>query len=125
MILDQQVSSKKEAYEMLGAYLPSVKLSPDTSGEFMYQINRPVPSKTVAGWQINRLSKWMALLAHMVEMGHGGQMTTKELSVVRLELDINTNLVAAVPLPKGKDTDLLSELALDAFRIASEGDVAS
>jgi hypothetical protein len=123
MVLDQQVADRKTAYGLLQAYLPAVKLSADTTSEFMYQINRPSESKVISGLKLNRLNKWMSLLAQLVEVGHGGQMTRKDLTVVRLELDINSLLVAAVPLPKEKEANLLEEMALEAFGVASKGDV--
>lgn len=123
LVLDQQVEEKKAAYGLLQTYLPSIKLSADKMSEFLFQVNRPVESKILPGWQVNRISKWMALLAQFVEVSHGGQVARKELSVVRLELDINSNLTAAVPLPKDKEPALLNEMADYAFAIASKGDV--
>lgn len=50
-------ATQQEAYQVLGAYLPAVKLDPNPN-DFLFQINRRKYSAVVPGLPINRLSAW-------------------------------------------------------------------
>lgn len=121
-ILDMPVPGKIEAYKLLQMYLPAVKLFPENSSDFTYQINRPILSEVVQGYRINRLNKWAAIRATIMGLREGGQMVRNELFAARLEIDANTELEAAIPIPKEKNLPLLVELISAAHDIASKGD---
>jgi hypothetical protein len=123
IILDQPVANRAAAYDLLQAYLPAVKLSSGNSRDFLYQINRPVQSTVLARCSLNRLNKWMALqIQFLVGNVAAKDLARKELTVVRLELDVNSDLEAAVPISRDLVLPALNEMATRAFQIASEGD---
>ena len=125
-ILDQPVPDKQSAYRLLQEYLQTVRIFPESSSDFMYQINRPVESKVLPGYRINRLSKWAALRAIMMA-GQGGKPAAvrHEYSAVRLETDVNTFSDANAALPKEKSQDSLLELISITQAIAEKGDQSS
>jgi hypothetical protein len=86
-IMDQRVSSKNEAYGILGGKLPGVQLDA-RSTDFLYQINRPISCRSLPEQEINQLIKWAALRFQVVTQG---LETSRESFSVRLELDINTS----------------------------------
>lgn len=122
-VLDLRVSSRLDAYRLLQEYLPSVRIYPETSSDFVYQINRPIESRALPGFSINRLSKWSALRAIM-EVGAQGKPPAVQHAyhAVRLELDVNTFAEAVEPIPMGKTQEMLSELISRAQEIAEKGD---
>lgn len=122
-VLDQPVPGKQDAYRLMQEYLPAVRISPESSSDFIYQINRSVESKTIKDYRINRLNKWAALRAIM-EAGQGGKPAAvrHEYSAVRLEVDVNTFSDATATVPKEKSQDILSELIVMAQEIAAKGD---
>lgn len=121
-VLDQPVSNKEAAYRLLQGYLPTVRIVPESSSDFMYQINRPVESKVISGLRVNRLNKWVALRG-IVVAGQGGKPAVRhEYSAVRLEVDVNTISGPETTIPKEKSQDILSELISKAQEIAEKGD---
>src|ERR1022692_3692633 len=50
--------NRSVAYHELQQYLPSVRLDPESSSEFSYQINRPRQSRVSPGLSLNRIMKW-------------------------------------------------------------------
>ena len=130
-VLVRPVESRKAAYEMLAEYLPSVKLDPENSSDFSYQINRPRASGTgITNLQLNRLSRWTAVrLSGMLVEITAGQPTPrvfeshKELQACRTELDINTSQKFSAALPQERFPALLEELVELAIEIAAKGDI--
>jgi hypothetical protein len=122
VILDQSAQDKKSTYELLQEYLPAVKLSPDNSGDFLYQINRPRKSQVLPGYTINRLSKWMGMRGVISNANEKGLLNMKELSVARLEIDVNSNLEGNEPIDPVKIRPLLVELVSLTEEIVRIGD---
>ncbi|MEO8007064.1 MAG: hypothetical protein ABI728_00885 [Betaproteobacteria bacterium] len=130
-VLAYPVESRKAGYELLGKYLPSVRLDPENSRDFSFQINRPRTSASgIANVQINRLSRWsVARLSGMVIQFTGGQPTTqvfessKGLDACRVELDINTSPQFEGTLPPDKIEVLVRELVDLGIEIANKGDM--
>ena len=95
-ILLLPVDSRKAGYELLGNYLPNVKLDPTNTSDFLYQINRPRNNLLeIPELQINRLTKWSVLKRGLVnfELSPNAQVAvfpSTESLACRLELDINT-----------------------------------
>lgn len=94
-ILLQPVEDRQTGYQQISAYLSSVRLDPEGSSDFSYQINRPRDSTSgIPGLRINRLSKWS------VAAWKTGQFSVRPTAVqhflgqayfaCRLEMDINT-----------------------------------
>lgn len=124
-VLDQPVAEKEEAYRLLQQYLSAVQLSPDSSSDFLYQINRPVASKTLPGHKINRLNKWATLKITITGIRNDETLLQKELKVIRLEVDVNTAPEKDMQIPKEKGKDILRELANLAQELATKGDQPS
>jgi hypothetical protein len=129
-VLAQPVSDRKAGYLKIAAYLPSIRLDPETSSDFFYQINRPRDSKSgISGLRINRLTKWSVLLFQTLGVSlEKTQMRTTGYGVTetacRLELDINTLPEFSQPLPQGKLAEIFDELVDMGREIAVKGDVA-
>lgn len=120
-VLDQKVHGKEEAYSLLQQYLPDVKLDARNTSDFMYQLNRPVPSKAVNGLTVNRLGKWMSLRAAFQNIAPGGSELRSEFDLIRVEIDANTDHVKE-PIEKKALPNLLTELVDAATRMAQQGD---
>ncbi|MBI3938396.1 MAG: hypothetical protein HY323_15575 [Betaproteobacteria bacterium] len=133
VVLIQPVENRKAGYQLLGKYLPSVKLDADTSSDFSYQINRPRPSASgIANLRINRLSRWsvVRLSGMLVQLSVGaGQPTAqvfeskKGLDACRVELDINTSPEFEGALSQEKLASVVNELVALGVEIATKGDI--
>lgn len=91
------VADRKAGYHTLGKYLPSVKLDPDTSADFLYQINRWKKSSVIPDLIVNVLQKWSVMkiqriVAQIPSTGGGimGAVTGEGFDACRIELDINS-----------------------------------
>lgn len=133
-LLSQPTEDLPAGYRLIDRYLPNVMLDPEGTSDFLYQINRPRPSRTgIPGLQINRLTKWSVMFFSGVSVTIsvapvGAPVTTGRPTfryAGRLELDINT-----VPDPTGTELPrealptLLQELVELGRQIAAEGDVS-
>ena len=117
------VQNRIAGYKMLGAFLPKIAPDPDTSRDFMYQINRPRESRVVPGIMINRLSKWASVETNISMMG--ASKATSIAQFVRLELDISTDKDSQRDLSKDQGlTPLIRELASLCREIATNGDIS-
>ena len=125
------MADRKAGYELIGQYLPSVKLDPENSTDFSFQINRPRPSTSgISKLQINRLSRWsVARLSGMVVQVTSGEPTarvfesTEGLHACRVELDINTAPSSDGAFPKENLATLVKELLGLGVEIAMSGDI--
>jgi len=123
-VLRLPVANSVAGYRMLGTFLPKVAPDPDSSRDFMYQINRPRDSKTVPGLLVNRLSKW-ACVDLSVNVGIiGSTKPTSTKQFVRLELDISTDKDSQRDLSKDKVLrSMFRELVSLGREIATQGDI--
>ncbi len=129
----QQVGGHKEGYELLSKYLRGVKIDPEGSSEFLYQINRPRPSAVIEGLTINRLTKWSVLRMQGVSMqlmltpdAKGSVVSgvpMRELFAVRSEIDVNTSPSWAKLLDQPQLASILGELVGLGLEIAARGDI--
>jgi hypothetical protein len=83
------------AYKMLQELVPSVDMEPETTTDFLYQINRPVPSRVLGSQvRLNRLMKWFALSFKVTPIQVAPQITQAGPALGRdyagVESDINT-----------------------------------
>lgn len=123
------VDNRKLGYEILGNYLPDVKLDPIGTSDFLYQINRPRNSQSqLPELQINRLTKWSVLKRGRLgfELSPSPQVTpfiSSESFACRLELDINTSADYKDDLPLDKLTDVFNEMVDLTKEIALKGDI--
>ncbi len=124
------VESRKSGYELLGNYLPNVKLDSEGTSDFLYQINRPRASKVITSdLMINRLTKWSVLKRGLVgfELSPDAALATtvssSETLSCRLELDINTSPDYRGDLPQDKLNEIFNELVDLSKEIVSQGDI--
>jgi hypothetical protein len=128
-VLAQPVEDRRTGYVQIAKYLHSLTLDPDGSSDFLYQINRPRPSKVgVEGLRVNRLSKWSVLLFQRFSVTLGKTaITTVGLasgdSACRLEVDINTAPEFEGVLPVDRLSAILQELVDLGREIAEKGDI--
>ncbi|NOT24084.1 MAG: hypothetical protein HOP22_15365 [Nitrospiraceae bacterium] len=125
-ILLYPAENHEKGYELLGKYLPEMRVDPQGSSDLLYQINRPRVSKTgISELRINRLSKWGVLKAQ-VHLFSAGKGVIKDLGAfaTRLELDINTNQDFGGELPQEKLNLLFEELIDLGREIGVKGDIA-
>jgi hypothetical protein len=121
---------KVEAYSELAKYLPAVKLDPEHSSDFAYQINRPRSSSVVEKLAVNRLSKWSAAFFTPVRfsMEHPQRPQATTLGEgrfsCRFEVDVNSCADWTDTLPNDQIIRLYSEIRDMALEIADCGDVA-
>jgi len=127
-ILLLPVENQQQGYSILSGFLP-FSLDPN-SADFLYRINRPVPSRSLEdGTVINRLSSWSVLQTQLVGFSVSLGMTQPEplssqpLSsfACRLESDINTQASRTTPLPSDKYAALLAELSELTLCLAEQG----
>lgn len=92
MILNKDVKSRSEGYQLISSLLP-FNIDSENSSDFLYQINRPreqiISKQTII---INRLSKWSVSLTKGLIINADGSIPSSEPDIfsARLELDINT-----------------------------------
>jgi hypothetical protein len=128
-ILTQPVDNVLAGYALLQKYLASsVRLDPESSSDFFYQINRPRPSRTtIAGLRLNRLTKWSVQVVRRMTMTIGTEGgATRALgqdAACRLELDMNTAPDFTGALPADQLGSLLQELIDLGREIAQKGDI--
>lgn len=124
------VQTRQTGYERLSAYLPGIKLDPQRSSDFLYQINKPRDSKLgIPGLKVNRLCKWsVAVLMHAsmqfnLMTGKSEQFSGSDVHACRLEMDINTAADFKDILPQDKLESILDELVDLGKEIMEHGDI--
>lgn len=133
-VLLQQVESRQAGYLQLRNYLPAVDLNPDAS-DFLYQINRPRNSTTVAsGLRINRLCKWsvafLGKASFSLSMGHKdkqpftGSVQGHGQYACRVEVDINSDPEYKEELVGEKLLSVFDEFVVLTKEVAEKGDVS-
>jgi len=129
-VLMLPVDSKQSGYELLGNYLPNVKLDPIGTSDFLYQINRPRTSQTkISDLLINRLTKWSVLKRGLVgfelspSLPMAAFVPSSETLACRVELDLNTSADYKGDLPSDQLTEIFNELIDLTKEIALKGDI--
>ncbi len=123
-----RVPSQQKGYELLSSCLPDVNLDSQSSSEFMYQINRPRCSRSVAdSLDINRLSRWsvmgFATLGVMVNKDQSRSSISEPIFACSLVLDINTSEDRSEEIDKKTLSAIFQELVDLGKEIASHGDI--
>lgn len=127
-VLRMSVDNRIDGYKRLSTFLPNVKLDPEGSTEFLFQINRPRKSRVIEDLSINRLSKWsVALTRQIIYSAQPPQaaqfrVTDQQEEVFcRLELDVNTAPNSEGDLSPHL-TEIFDELVELSKEIATKGD---
>lgn len=127
-VLLQPVDDRVAGYRVMQRYMSALRLDADNSSDFVYQINRPRPTKTGINGAINRLSKWSVISAKKfgLQLALEGQQpvfaTSPIFTACRAELDINTS-PAIEKIAQEQLIPVFFELTDLASEIATKGDV--
>jgi hypothetical protein len=117
----QPAATQQEAFQILAAKLPGVKLEPNPN-DLILQINRRRDSNAVKGLPLNRVSTWSKM-----NVPYSAQPRTPfqwpENCYSAVELDINTAPEKTELLPHQSLARLLRELADLGVEIAERGDI--
>lgn len=114
--------SRIAAYRTLGTFLPRIAPDPESSQDFLYQINRPRQSRALPGLLINRLTKWAAIQLNIALVGNNKLGSSQQF--VRLELDLSTDKDSQRDLSKDNGlSPLFRELQSMGREIATGGDI--
>jgi hypothetical protein len=86
---------RSNSYARLRELVPSVKYDPDRTREVIYQVNRPIASKSMPGLELNRITTWSALRTGIgTIILSGGNLITTAVGdpqfFARCECDNNT-----------------------------------
>jgi hypothetical protein len=106
---------KVSAYKILQEFIPSVAMEPETTADFFYQINRPVPSRVLGSQvRLNRLMKWFSPSFNVAPIQVTPQITQAGPAFGRIyasvDSDINTPGELTEPLDKGLLGPIYDEL---------------
>lgn len=123
-ILNSPVLSRVEGYKRLEPLLESsIRLNPEKSSDFLYQINRPRPSRRIEGLNINRLSKWSVESWKYMALSDKDVHEGREFFSSRVELDINTSADFQGEFPTDKLPLIFNELIDLGKEIGERGDI--
>ena len=121
-VLRLPVANRTAGYRALGEFLPRIAPDPESSRDFVYQINRPRDSKSIRGVMVNRLSKWASMELNTGVIGSAKPFASMQF--VRLELDLSTDKDSEKDLSKDKCLNLMFQELISLGReIATEGDI--
>ena len=130
--LVQPAINVQDALSRLAYSLPDIKIDPDNSSDFFYQINRPRDARSIEGLRINRLSKWSVMAqvtGQLVVQSSPGAEQQASMSPMAqryassLELDINTAADYLNGIEQTHATILFNELTELGKEIVERGDV--
>lgn len=125
-VLVEPVPDRPAGYRLLSSFLPSVRLDPEGSWDFAYQINRPRDSSSgIANLKINRLSKWSVAEFRLASVALPSHRVSETVlgRACRVELDINTAAEFQEELPSSGLRQIFNELVDMALELARTGDV--
>jgi hypothetical protein len=126
-VLTLPVENKVAGYTQIQKFLPNTQLDYVGSTDFLYQINRPRPSRTgIANLKINRLSKWSVVTGVLIPLTPG--MTRIETHMqdfaCRLEMDINSAADYEEEINPEVARTIFQELIELAIEISKLGDIS-
>ena len=119
------VDDRIKGYEELDRLLEFVEVHPETSSDFLYQINRSLSSATVDDLLINRLTKWHVANIKTVSIDtNAGQSKSlaPDVFATTLDLDINSDADTEKLLPIDKLIILFEEFISLGKEITVKGD---
>ncbi len=131
LILIRPVPSREEAYQQLQSLLP-VDLNPETSRDFLYQINHPETLQVGQdSFELNRMSRWSAMRTQHFTLqfapGQSGTPVSTQTGLaaaenfVRCEVDNSSAADRVEALPRGSILPIFGRL-VDLAEISSRGE---
>lgn len=125
-VLFHPVNSVEDGYKVLRTILPIAREIPETASDFSLQLNVPITLKVtgISDISINRLLRWNVARLQIMNIVGGSGVPTQivsgtEITVIRVELDINTPVDLAAPLSYQNILDVIDHLATQARAIAA------
>lgn len=112
-------------YRLLSRFLPGVRIDAEYSSDFLYQINRPRPSKSISELRMNRLAKWSVALmkTEMIIFGsHDAPRELGEFHACRIETDMNTDADWKQRFSREEQPRIVDELIGLSEEVVREGD---
>ena len=128
-IIAHPVPTREDGYRFLAPFVSKfVKLSPNDSRDFFYQINRPRSSKTKRGVEINRLSKWMtsqtqAMHINITPAQVVSQKGDQVATAARAEFDVNTEGKLIGEFTPSQQMALFDEFDKLIVELSTKGDI--
>jgi hypothetical protein len=120
VLLVEPTETVETGYARLRHFIDAVPQGEAT--DFLYQVNRYRPSGVMEGLNINRLAKWSVSQLQLFTVSAGMQSAAPPLSVVTLDLDVNTSAEFSGHIPPASVGPLLEDLQSAANEIATRGD---
>lgn len=118
------VPNHEDGYAQMQAYLPHIKMSPKSSADFLYQINRPCVCESIfPELRINRLSKWAVLLYELGAADTKGNLITNKSYACSCDLDLNTAPEYTGQIPNEKIQQIFVALSGFGRQILERGDI--
>jgi len=121
-------ASVRASYAELARLLPDVKVPLEGASDLFFQINRPRKSKSVAGHELNRLSRWMSIASGQLIFPQltfafpPVQIRGDSVFATRVELDISTGAERQTEIPLDERRSLLNEMLDSAKESLESGD---
>lgn len=118
------VRDRSHGYRSLQELLPAIKLDPENSREFLYQINRPRASTVVQAMEVNRLCRWSVatFVVQSFMLGHTTVSPTVQSIACRIEPDVSTDASRTEPYPPEQLPLLYEELVHHLNELLQNGD---
>jgi len=119
---------RASAYRLLEELIPSVKIQPEATRDFLYQINRPKSSR-VLHIPLNRLMKWSALYLGLTQFAitpgqHVQPSPVLGRQYVSLDNDVNTPAEHLEALDEAQVGAIYDELVELAWENLEAGEIA-
>lgn len=125
VILHIPVQDRIEGYSELIRYVSDVKINPENSSDFLYQINKRRKSENFADLFINRLTHWSVAIGTLTKINFlapiDNNLIIEEHFYTRLEMDINTAQEYSGGFSKAQTIPLFLELTQLSAEIAEKG----
>jgi hypothetical protein len=123
VILLLPFETDREAYAALQSMI-AIEFDPVTDSDVTWQINRPRRSEADPGLMLNRLSNWSVVKLVTFQLAEAAPRPSgQSVSLLRLQLDINTPGGRSDPLDKPRLFPLWKEFRALGAEIAKSGDI--
>lgn len=105
-----QTENIPSANKAISDYLPEFSIPPENARDVIIQLNYPRQCKTFKELVVNRIIKIMSVTAHFFTVGNTPFPEFKELTFLRMELDLSTNAERNTEIPREHFPEILSEM---------------
>jgi len=120
-VLLYPAKDRTAAYEIIGRYVPSLKVDPAGSRELLYRINRPKVGAD--GLELNRITAWAAIVARTAVIAGSSTAQLAAQDFASLELDHSTPALLEHPLNNARLVAIFNELVALGTGNAAQGEI--